>query len=218
LSKLLEELNRINLYTQTYKYACERMTEVENIEDLRIHFIESNADPLRYNAPSKPDEIALIMVGDGETGSHSQEWVADSRSSGYRRFDDRHPSYLLLRFVLFYLYGEQGWKPNIMQTQHNANILEVEVNKIVHPDHDSRRVTQAMFFSYYIHHRIGSLANLQRGRNLYHEWLVDAYAQVEANRLRWLEMNQAKIRTELYSGIMDAIAQGDSEDANEIGK
>jgi hypothetical protein len=39
---------------------------------------------------------------------------------------------------------------------------------------------------------------------------VDAYAAIEQNRLKYLRLNQKKLRVDLYQGLQDAIAAGDS--------
>jgi hypothetical protein len=42
---------------------------------------------------------------------------------------------------------------------------------------------------------------------------VDAYVAVEQNRLKYLCLNQKKLRANLYQSLQDAIAAGDNNDA-----
>jgi hypothetical protein len=42
---------------------------------------------------------------------------------------------------------------------------------------------------------------------------VDAYAIIEQNRLKYLRLNQKKLRADLYQGLQDAIAAGDNSPA-----
>jgi hypothetical protein len=42
---------------------------------------------------------------------------------------------------------------------------------------------------------------------------VDAYAGVEQSRLKYLHLNQKKLRVDLYQGLQDAIAAGDTSAA-----
>jgi len=42
---------------------------------------------------------------------------------------------------------------------------------------------------------------------------VDAYATIEQNRLRYLRLNQKKLRADLYQGLQDAIVAGDNNAA-----
>jgi hypothetical protein len=39
---------------------------------------------------------------------------------------------------------------------------------------------------------------------------VDAYVDVEQNRLRYLHLNQKKLRANLYQSLQDSIAAGDN--------
>jgi len=39
---------------------------------------------------------------------------------------------------------------------------------------------------------------------------VDAYAIIEQNHLKYLRLNQKKLRADLYQGLQDAIAAGDN--------
>jgi hypothetical protein len=39
---------------------------------------------------------------------------------------------------------------------------------------------------------------------------VDAYAAIKQNRLKYLRLNQKKLRVDLYQGLQDAITAGDN--------
>lgn len=45
-----------------------------------------------------------------------------------------------------------------------------------------------------------------RYRQLFHQYIVDMYAKVESERLRFLRFNQAKLRSEEYIHLRDAVA------------
>jgi hypothetical protein len=51
---------------------------------------------------------------------------------------------------------------------------------------------------------------LLRGDQLRQQYIVDAYADVEQNCLRYLRLNQKKLRADLYQGLQDAIVVGDN--------
>ena len=44
---------------------------------------------------------------------------------------------------------------------------------------------------------------------LFHQYAVDMYAKIEQQRLNYIALNQ-KIRVDLYSGLADAVAAGDT--------
>jgi hypothetical protein len=54
-----------------------------------------------------------------------------------------------------------------------------------------------------------SMSLLTSGRLSLQYW-VDVYTCLEQNRLDWLRQNQGKLRTELYSGLQDALERGDT--------
>jgi hypothetical protein len=43
-----------------------------------------------------------------------------------------------------------------------------------------------------------------------HQYIVDAYAIIKQNHLKYLCLNQKKIRADLYQGLQDAIVTGDN--------
>jgi len=45
---------------------------------------------------------------------------------------------------------------------------------------------------------------------LKHQYIVDAYAAIEQNRLKYLCLNKKKIRVDLYQGLQDAIVASDN--------
>src|SRR5215472_11322793 len=53
------------------------------------------------------------------------------------------------------------------------------------------RVSQLQFFAYYLHTRDGVFSTIHHSGRLFQEWLVDAFAQIENNRIRFHQMNQA---------------------------
>ena len=70
------------------------------------------------------------------------------------------------------------------------------------------RVSQLQFYAYYLHTRDGVFSTIHHSGRLFQEWLVDAFAQIENNRLRFHQLNQKQLRADLYSGLQDAILGG----------
>jgi hypothetical protein len=42
------------------------------------------------------------------------------------------------------------------------------------------------------------------------QFWVDVFTCIEQNRLNWIRHNQGKLRTNLYSGLQDALDRGDT--------
>jgi hypothetical protein len=48
------------------------------------------------------------------------------------------------------------------------------------------------------------------GKRLYQEWGVDQYNKVESQRLFYIRNNQGPLRTAIYGGVADAVANNDA--------
>jgi hypothetical protein len=71
-------------------------------------------------------------------------------------------------------------------------------------------VTMAEFYGYQFQHRDTDGITLLQGSQLRQQYIVDAYADVEQNRLRYLRLNQKKFRANLYQGLQDTIIASDN--------
>lgn len=72
--------------------------------------------------------------------------------------------------------------------------------------------------AYYLHYRPNNRSLLFYGGRLFQEWCVDAAATYEQNNLRWVKANLKKLRSDLYRGLADTIADHYVLDANTLGK
>jgi len=46
---------------------------------------------------------------------------------------------------------------------------------------------------------------LHAGNKLFQQWIVDQFAKVESQRMRFIKGNQQKLRADLYKGVEDSI-------------
>ena len=90
-----------------------------------------------------------------------------------------------LVYPIFFPKGEKGWYVNMTQAGRNT------------------RVSQKMFYSYRLAYREDPFSPLHFGRKLFQQYCVDAWVRTEANRLNFMNMNQKKLRSDLYMGLMD---------------
>jgi hypothetical protein len=110
-----------------------------------------------------------------------------------------------------YIIREDGWHPNI---PFNGVVADVDLDEEHAEESKLQRkhcnVTMAEFYGYRLQHRdIDGIALLQ-GDRLRHQYIVDAYAAIEQNHLKYLRLNQKKLRADLYQGLQDAIVAGDN--------
>ena len=66
------------------------------------------------------------------------------------------------------------------------------------------------YYAYRLQQRSHKSTTLLLGGRLFQQFIVDAYTCIEEERLQWVRRNQKKLRSELYSGLKDAILCGDT--------
>lgn len=75
------------------------------------------------------------------------------------------------------------------------------------------------FYAYRIMNRVNEENHILKCRHLYHQYIVDMYAKVESERLRYLRFHQARLRADEYIHLRDEIHNnvGGNPNVNEIG-
>ncbi|CAF4944016.1 unnamed protein product [Pieris macdunnoughi] len=152
----------------------------------------------RFNAPVV-DDVAGIMVGDC-TGA--REIVVRRRSNNLQFIADTHRSYDALQYPLMFWKGQDGYCINIKQRD---PVSGAETNK---------NVSSKDYYAYRLMIRRGRDNVILRCRELCQQFMVDMYAKIEGERLRYLRYNQLKLRAEEYIHLRDAI--NNNADAAEI--
>ena len=196
LQTLLHESHQ---YAQMYRHAHEILRTYGPTDNATVRLrLAPNTDHRRYNLPTV-DEVAVILPSDHST--HPRDIILRLRQGPLHRISDLHPGYCPLQYPLLFPWGENGWYPELCL-------------------HDStKRLTQCAYVCYYLQVRSDEFSTLLHGRRLFCRYIVDMYASVDQNRLRYLELNQNKLRASLYSGLEDAVAAGDDNmDPNQLGQ
>jgi hypothetical protein len=118
---------------------------------------------------------------------------------------------MALHYSLLFPCGEDGWHPNIPL---NGVIANVDLDEDHVEESELQRkhynVTMAEFYGYRLEHRDTDGIALLRGGRLRQQYIVDAYAVIEQNRLKYLRLNKKKLHADFYQGLQDAIAAGDT--------
>ncbi|GFV79730.1 helitron_like_N domain-containing protein [Trichonephila clavipes] len=73
-------------------------------------------------------------------------------------------------------------------------------------DYRNNKVSSMNYYAHRIMVRQHQDNYILRYRQLFHQYIVDMYAKVESERLRFLRFNQAKLRSEEYIHLRDAVA------------
>jgi hypothetical protein len=106
---------------------------------------------------------------------------------------------MALHYLVLFPYGEDGWHPNIRL---NGVVVDADLDE----DHAGKselqrkhcNVTMAKFYGYQLQHQNTDGIALLWGDQLRHQYIVDAYVAIEQSRLKYLRLNQQKLRVDLY--------------------
>ena len=157
--------------------------------DLSLKIIDhSGLDRRRYNQPSSSDVAVLIPT---DEDIHFRDVVLTTRQGELQHIYDLHPAYDCLAYPLF--GSNLGFQLNIPHNSHtNSNTRQ-------------RNMTIREFYAYRLHKRQGEFNMFLHGGRLFHQYVVDQYAKVEHNNMRWIRNHQKELRQELYDGIRDQL-------------
>ena len=201
--QLINMVDEHNELAKTFRNARDRVNS-SNTEEFRITFVKQKQRGRQYDLPSA-DEIGGLLFGDQSANPSSKDLVVEYRSSGLQRISDLHPLYMTLQYPLLFPYGESGYTENIPYRATESSTVKREC------------MTMREFYAYQIQTRPTEGMTIIMSGRLLHQYIVDAYIATEQERLRFLRLNQKKLRAELYTNVCDAVQIGDT-DARQLGK
>ncbi|KAI8561187.1 hypothetical protein RHMOL_Rhmol04G0318500 [Rhododendron molle] len=206
LGTIQDSLLQVNPFVGKFRQAhaiLNQLAEREQSLPAHLHYSPST-DRRRYNLPTA-DEIAVIIPGDGTKASGLRDIILHLRgNNGLMQINECHPAYLPLHYVLLFPQGELGWGPDFKQWD------------VSNDEASTDRLTQLQFYSHRLFECRIEYSTILRGGKLFQEFLVDAWASTEQNRLTFYKMNQGKLRVELYKELKDI--GPDELGPNQIGK
>jgi len=190
LDRLLTMMYNINPYVKVFKMARDMMATEGVPMDLKLCLIASRTkDARRYNVLTT-NEVATLMVGDGFKAIDRCDVILAQQASPFQRISKLHVGYMALHYPLLFPYGEDGWHPNHLLDGVVADVdLDEEHVKAFELQKKHCNVTMAEFYGYRLQHRDIDGITLLRGDRLRHQYIVDAYAAIEQNRLKYLCLN-----------------------------
>jgi hypothetical protein len=160
------------------------------------------------------------------------------QSGPLRRIYDTNPAYQPLAYPLLFPYGESGWHRNIPLCDVDSRELPNAGNEPEVDDDDDgedandgndgeqqttrKRKTISMleYYAFRLHCRPERIESqhLFNAKQLLQQWIVDAWATTDQSRLHFLRTNQSKLRSDVASGLTDAVAANPNRDLNQLGK
>ncbi|XP_054782009.1 uncharacterized protein LOC129289243 [Prosopis cineraria] len=203
LQKILDNHNEL---VKTYRLARDFMGNHQG-QEVKIRLIHKGGKNAHtYNLPTSPNEIAALVVGDIGSTELGRDIIIQYRSGLLERISETHQSYLPMQYPLLFPYGDGGYTEGIPHKKTQRKMKG-----------ESGTVSLREYFAYNIQDRALDGSLLLYGRKLYQQYLVDAYTMIESYRLRYIRMNQKKLRAEVYNGLADAVFRGDTQ-ASFVGK
>lgn len=194
-------LHNISPYARSYQklreafetesaYAAQNNCEINKVS---LVFYRNLQDDQRvYNAPTNANDVALIYVPDRDGNIPAQidfaVYPTNSRSIKRINFLSKHLDPMI--FPLFYPNGDFGWTTNIPHNTTNSTAVR-------------NTTTVLQFYAYKIAIRPTIFNPLHYGGKLFQQYIVYAYARVEANRLMYIRSNQKSLRVDSYKGLLD---------------
>ena len=169
------------------------------MRDISLNLVERR-DLRTTNLPTA-SEIAVIIP---DTISNSCRDIIIRKNSGQiQRISELHPSYDPMQYPLLFPRGEDGWNLSFHQ----------------------RKTSLKQWGAFYLQIRFLILNRaenlnsnlLHLAGRLFHQYVVDLYAKIETNNLRFIRNNQSAIRAESYQGLSDALATDGARSLANIG-
>ena len=85
-------------------------------------------------------------------------------------------------------------------------------------EREQDRLCQRAFYRYRLHTHRNEFSIIHHCHRLFQQYLVDAWASCDLNKLQWLRENQKTIRAELYNGLADSLRRDEVDSAATLGK
>ncbi|RID48364.1 hypothetical protein BRARA_I04879 [Brassica rapa] len=201
--QLIEMMDIHNHLAKTFRHARDRFKDTGTIE-YSITLVSQTNLGRQYDLPSA-SEIGGLIVGDLSATSVGRDIVVELKSSNLQRISDQHPLMMSLQYPLLFPYGEAGYNQRMPYEGPETSTVRREY------------MTMREFYAYQFQTRPTEGMTIIKGGRLLHQYIVDAYTATEQERLRFILLNQKKLRADLYSNVCDAVDSGDS-DAKMLGR
>ncbi|UYV74787.1 hypothetical protein LAZ67_12000976 [Cordylochernes scorpioides] len=195
-------LHRHNLLVQQFKTALENLPSDAYRVVVNADRTPPGQHPRRYNAPTA-NEVAVVLAGN-QFGS--RDIVLHQRDNLLQHVSATHRFYDALQYPLIFWKGQEGYSFHIPQIDPNTR------------QPLSSKVSSMDFYGYFIMVRRNSPNVIVQFGQLFHQFLVDMYATVESERLRYITLHQRNLRAESYIHLRDALSTDANINPNSLGQ
>ncbi|UYV64474.1 hypothetical protein LAZ67_3000868, partial [Cordylochernes scorpioides] len=195
-------LRQHNLLVQQFKTALENLPSDAYRVVVNADRTPPGQHPRRYNAPTA-NEVAVVLA-DNQFGL--RDIVLHQRDNLQQHVSDTHRFYDALQYPLIFWKGQEGYSFHIPQIDPNTR------------QPLSSKVSSMDFYGYFIMVRRNSPNVIVQFGQLFHQFLVDMYAKVESERLRYITLHQRNLRAESYIHLRDALSTDANINPNSLGQ
>ncbi|KAF8393421.1 hypothetical protein HHK36_021665 [Tetracentron sinense] len=188
VTKLKQILDAHNPFVNIFRSLAQR----PDLQTCRLLIrAEISRNRHQYNLPTVSQVAAILSdVGNNE-GRQARDIIVQTRTGHLQNVADTAGYYDPLQYPLLLPYGTHGWDIDVYNER-------------------QQRVSCRSYYAYMLQIRDSDPSILLRGGRLFQQYSVDNYVKIETQRLRYLRDYQNVIRSELYQGLQDAIASGET--------
>jgi hypothetical protein len=181
-------LHACNPYASIYQTTAEQFQGEDVEQSLRL-VNDRRTDLRRYNAPTI-DEIGALMVGGDVDEVDAHDIVVYSTNGYFQCVFPLHNAYAPLHYVLLFPDARNGWHDGIPLNgfQWDGSGFIQDDENAIGGKRGSACITMLQFYAYMLQHRVNEEWILRAGR-LLQQFIVDAYACTEQNRLKFIREN-----------------------------
>ncbi|XP_074265742.1 uncharacterized protein LOC141588186 [Silene latifolia] len=183
----------LNPYTQFFR----SVRDVGLDEEGRIVIkLDPMQDQRTHNAPTA-SQVAAIWIDDEDSSEPPRHDIVIYATSGTsHRILYYYGCYDPLQYPLLFPFGETGW------------------HRLAGTSESEKKVSCREYYCYRLQIRPTNSSILLRSGRLLQQYIVDMYIKIETNRLDYIRNNQNVIRADLYQGVIDSYAAGQTRGGN----
>ncbi|POS83272.1 hypothetical protein EPUL_004396 [Erysiphe pulchra] len=224
VNEISEVIEQTNPFVSHYRAAHDMLnsTNVEEAQRIILNpqirlILERGTDRRRFNLPTA-EEVAVVIPDVVESDNRDIVLFArnedGSLSHQFQYINRSHPAYLPFHYVLFYPYGNPGYRWSIPLGASDQRIRANDNHSEESPDENSTgKVSARMYYRYHLFSRLNTITGTENfntliyGEMLFQQLCCDMYACVDDAILHWHRQNQDTFRADMYCGAIDALRE-----------
>lgn len=169
-----EEFLMCNDLYLRFKNGLDQMPDDRYQIRIRADMTPLNEHDRRFNAPTV-DEVGIVMIGE----SQKRDIVIKRRDHRLIHIDETHRFYDALQYPIIFSRGDESYNINLKRYD--------PVNRT----YTDRNLSAMDYYAHQFMIRCGQKDFVLKCRGLLNQYAVDMYAKIEAERLRFIRLNQS---------------------------